>query len=47
MPQLTEEQLKAVEDLTKTLLKTYRTLADIVGHRDIDTMRRLAKAGAA
>lgn len=39
-PLFPEEQLKAVEDLTKTLLKTYRTLADIVGHRDIDTVRR-------
>lgn len=39
-PLFPEAQLKAVEDLTKALLRTYRSLVDIVGHRDIDTVRR-------
>lgn len=39
-PLFPEDQLKAVETLTKALLKTYRSLVDIVGHRDIDTVRR-------
>jgi N-acetylmuramoyl-L-alanine amidase len=39
-PLFPEDQLKAVEGLTKALLKSYRSLVDIVGHRDIDTVRR-------
>lgn len=39
-PLFPEDQLKAVETLTKALLKTYRSLVDIVGHRDIDTVRK-------
>ncbi len=39
-PLFPEAQLTAVEDLTRALLRTYRSLVDIVGHRDIDTVRR-------
>lgn len=34
-------QLNAVEKLTLALLKAYPSLVDVVGHRDIDTARRL------
>jgi N-acetylmuramoyl-L-alanine amidase len=36
-----EAQLKAIEQLTKALLKAYPSIDDIVGHRDVDTVRRL------
>lgn len=39
-PLFPEDQLKAVENLTKALVKTYRSIVDIVGHRDIDTVRK-------
>ena len=39
-PTYPDDQLKAVEDLTKALLKAYGSLVDIVGHRDIDSVRQ-------
>ena len=40
-PVYPEVQLKSVEQLTKALLRSYRTIVDIVGHRDVDTVRKL------
>lgn len=40
-PSFPEAQLSAVEDLTQDLLETYSSITDIVGHRDIDHLRRL------
>jgi N-acetylmuramoyl-L-alanine amidase len=40
-PNYPEAQLKAIEQLTKALLKAYPSLNAVVGHRDIDTNRRL------
>jgi N-acetylmuramoyl-L-alanine amidase len=39
-PRYPETQLRAVEQLTATLLKAYPTITDIVGHRDVDSERR-------
>jgi N-acetylmuramoyl-L-alanine amidase len=35
-----EKQLAAVQQLTRTLLSTYPSITDIVGHRDVDTVRK-------
>ena len=40
-PEYPEEQLEAVEKLTKGLLKAYPEIQDIVGHRDVDTKRKI------
>lgn len=39
-PVYPEPQLAAVEKLTKLLLRKYRSIVDIVGHRDVDTVRK-------
>jgi N-acetylmuramoyl-L-alanine amidase len=38
--QFPESQLAAVQQLTRTLLSTYTSIIDIVGHRDIDVVRK-------
>jgi N-acetylmuramoyl-L-alanine amidase len=40
-PNFPEAQLDAVEDLTRSLLTAYSSLEDIVGHRDVDVVRKL------
>ncbi|MFC7379729.1 N-acetylmuramoyl-L-alanine amidase [Brevundimonas sp. GCM10030266] len=40
-PNYPETQLAAVEALTRALLKAYPSIRDVVGHRDVDTVRRL------
>ena len=39
-PKYPEAQLKALESLTKALLKTYKSITDIVGHKDVDSVRK-------
>jgi N-acetylmuramoyl-L-alanine amidase len=39
--QFPEKQLAALQQLTRTLLSTYPTIIDIVGHRDVDGVRKL------
>lgn len=36
-----EQQLAALQQLTRTLLSTYPSITDIVGHRDVDGIRKL------
>lgn len=40
-PNYPEAQLSAVEALTRALIKAYPSIRDVVGHRDVDTVRRL------
>jgi N-acetylmuramoyl-L-alanine amidase len=40
-PNFPEAQLKALDQLTKALLKAYKSISDIVGHRDVDVIRHL------
>ncbi len=40
-PEYPDVQLTSVENLVKALLKTYPTLQDIVGHRDVDVVREI------
>jgi len=40
-PNFPEDQLDSLETLVKALLKTYPSLQDIVGHRDVDTVRKI------
>ena len=40
-PLYPEAQLQAVETLTRALLKAYKSIVDIVGHRDVDTVRKI------
>jgi N-acetylmuramoyl-L-alanine amidase len=36
-----EKQLAAVQQLTRTLLSSYPSITDIVGHRDVDVVRKI------
>lgn len=40
-PTFPAAQLDAVEDLTRALIKAYPSIHDIVGHRDVDGVRKL------
>ncbi|MEP1946943.1 MAG: N-acetylmuramoyl-L-alanine amidase, partial [Lentilitoribacter sp.] len=40
-PEFPVEQLKSLEQLLKALLKSYPSLRDVVGHRDVDTVRKI------
>lgn len=40
-PSYPDAQLDAIEDLTRDLLDAYPSIVDIVGHRDVDGLRRL------
>ena len=40
-PLYPEAQLKTVERLLRAILKAFPSISDIVGHRDVDTVRRL------
>ncbi len=40
-PLYPEAQLQAVEDIIRACIKAYPSIAEIVGHRDVDTQRRL------
>lgn len=39
-PTFPEAQLAAVEQLTRLLISTYPTISDVVGHRDVDGVRK-------
>lgn len=39
-PNYPEAQLDAVEDLTRALLEAYPSIRDVVGHRDVDGVRK-------
>lgn len=40
-PNFPDPQIDAIERLVRTLLSTYRTLQDVVGHRDVDPEEKL------
>lgn len=40
-PVYPEAQLKSLDQLTRALLRSYKSIVDIVGHRDVDTVRKL------
>ena len=40
-PEYPDKQLDALEDLSRALLAAYPSLRDIVGHRDVDGVRKL------
>lgn len=40
-PNYPEAQLAAIEALTRALLKAYPSIRDVVGHRDVDGVRKL------
>ena len=40
-PNFPDEQIDAVEDIVRALLASYRTIQDIVSHRDVDPVERL------